>query len=963
MPVNTCSEYLSLLAKSKAVDSETIEEVTDKYSELTDPRQLSQSLVRDGILTDWQARFVLSGRHRLMIGQYLLLNRFAKQAVGDRFLANHRQLDRKVDVLVFPKDADRNKKLFKAFMEQAARVAELNHRNLLHVYDIDREGERYFLVFEHDNGDSLRNIPTGNLQSRQIAVICHESLKGISYAHEKGVIHGKLDESQIRIDQDNRVCIRNIGLANLLDQLQEEKPESDDDFEITAEPVDDIVNLGRICQTLFRQHVGQPKTESDKSLYRLLGEVASATNVNDGQTQTLFDATSQWLEKYDAANREKTARPVTSTTSNTQESTKSSNARKTSSATKSRNKSNAKSATKSAGKANASGSVSTRKRTLVFAACGAVIGGLVFGVIAALKEDPTVAENDAGSANDAAQIDQADDQDFNRPAVSLDEAAASLRTKDSKSEAARIDSIIGQENISPPRPSQDSPISSIAVPAVVPPTTEVQESPQEETNQQVAATPKPLTKVNFPGAEGLEVVNWMEAHTKDGQEIVAFGLIKDVGSSRSGSLRYLNFKPNDYSAFKIVISTREIDITEDKLRERYYSKNLLVRGLVKPFRGNPQIQINSLDQIKVVEALPSLENGSMTVSDESSEANAVASTGAFAGTPNGFPLPELTRDAPSFERVLLGPLTVGEDPVGMRLQFSSEILKNPPVFSMERDPSNTRRWEISFAVNQREAESLKPVAEINLDNDQLYFNWIPTEKLDLKVNYVANAILTILTPTESKTVLLRQPVLAQPIVLEEKKPLLKQRLELKYLPRPETISIEFFELPKEKFAEQFSDYGTTLNTAQDSTTILFDKVPENQFFQLWHKADISTVIKMESALQIALPFTKDRDRPEVMSRNNLKSLRERLFRHQAEISQLNADAIAFEAPHGQKTKHKERKKKISAQLELVNAQVAAYTAAEPMAKSVIGTPIGYRVFFTVENVEYLLMTTQHSSDE
>ena len=133
---------------------------------------MARELVDRQLLKPWQAKYLLGGRHRLKIGSYVLLNRLERDRLGDRFEALHKQLDRKVDLQIFPAEFSQEDRHFQGFLTQAAESAKLDHPHLTHVFDIDREGGRYFLVVEHVDGRPLNSVNDLALDS-----FCHIIIK------------------------------------------------------------------------------------------------------------------------------------------------------------------------------------------------------------------------------------------------------------------------------------------------------------------------------------------------------------------------------------------------------------------------------------------------------------------------------------------------------------------------------------------------------------------------------------------------------------------------------------------------------------------------------------------------------------------------------------------------------------------------------------------------------------------
>src|ERR1051326_2755317 len=101
----TAAEYLDLVRKSAVVDDKKL----DQYLEQSQgerplpagPAQLAEGMVRDGLLTNFQAEQFLQGKwRRFSIGKYSILERLGSGGMGNVFLCEHTLMRRRVAVKV-----------------------------------------------------------------------------------------------------------------------------------------------------------------------------------------------------------------------------------------------------------------------------------------------------------------------------------------------------------------------------------------------------------------------------------------------------------------------------------------------------------------------------------------------------------------------------------------------------------------------------------------------------------------------------------------------------------------------------------------------------------------------------------------------------------------------------------------------------------------------------------------------
>ncbi len=283
-------DFASCLKLSQLHSPEVVSDWLQKHDSCDDMRLASQ-LVRDGHLTKWQAKYLLSGRYRLHLGNYRLLERIHRDEFGDRFVAVHPNLGRQVLIQVLPMELTAAADQREAFLANAGKVGELDHPNLLHVYDIDHDQGRYFLVTEHVAGESLANLADKSFTPAAVGRIVRDAIAGLQHAHANGLAHGRMTQQSVLITDSGTAKITQLALAPLANQA-------------TDEPLADLVAVvNEIGPALASRtaHI-EEREELTALLANLRGSLASASDFD-----VAFSTLSSWV---DATSNPTAAAPI-----------------------------------------------------------------------------------------------------------------------------------------------------------------------------------------------------------------------------------------------------------------------------------------------------------------------------------------------------------------------------------------------------------------------------------------------------------------------------------------------------------------------------------------------------------------------------------------------------------------------------------------------------------------------------
>jgi serine/threonine protein kinase len=219
MEAVSVDQFVQLLAKSEVLPPEKMKEVEEAAPKAKNSEHLARSLMRQGLLTPWQAGQLLIGRSSFMMGKYRRIDLLGKGGMGTVFLAEHVTMNRRVALKILPKGMENNPAAMERFMAEARAIATVDHPNIVQAYSVDNEAGQYYMVMEYVDGRDLERIVTdgGPLDYAHAADYVRQAALGLAHAHSRGMIHCDIKPSNLLVNSQGVVKILDLGLARLAD--------------------------------------------------------------------------------------------------------------------------------------------------------------------------------------------------------------------------------------------------------------------------------------------------------------------------------------------------------------------------------------------------------------------------------------------------------------------------------------------------------------------------------------------------------------------------------------------------------------------------------------------------------------------------------------------------------------------------------------------------------------------------
>jgi serine/threonine protein kinase len=183
------------------------------------PQEFGKFLVTTKRATLFQVAAAVSGRPpKLVMGDYILVDKVASGGMGDVYKGVHKQNGQTAVVKVLPAASASDPELVKRFHREIQLLSAIRHPNIVGAFDAGAAGGCQYLAMEYVDGSDLGRIvrQKGTMPPEDAVEVDRQAAEALGFAHEKGVIHRDVKPSNLMIDHLGMVKILDLGLARIL---------------------------------------------------------------------------------------------------------------------------------------------------------------------------------------------------------------------------------------------------------------------------------------------------------------------------------------------------------------------------------------------------------------------------------------------------------------------------------------------------------------------------------------------------------------------------------------------------------------------------------------------------------------------------------------------------------------------------------------------------------------------------
>ena len=216
-------DLLPVIRKSGILNDRQFEEIKAKVlaGDLPfDPRALANRLIRDKVLTEYQAKRFLSNRpHGLMIDKYIIQDRLGSGSMGRVYKASHPMMGRTVALKIIAPEIITNARVVARFQREMKMVGRLDHPHVVRAFDAGQVGQMLYIVMEYVPGESLgqRFRAKGPISPADVVDYATQAALGLFHAHEQGIVHRDVKPSNLLLNEEGVIKVLDLGLGVLME--------------------------------------------------------------------------------------------------------------------------------------------------------------------------------------------------------------------------------------------------------------------------------------------------------------------------------------------------------------------------------------------------------------------------------------------------------------------------------------------------------------------------------------------------------------------------------------------------------------------------------------------------------------------------------------------------------------------------------------------------------------------------
>ena len=154
---------------------------------------------------------------KIIAERYELLELIGQGGMADVYLAQDIILNRTIAIKILRTSLAKDPIYVTRFQREASAAPAPSHRNIVEIYDVGEDEDKYYIVMEYVPGTTLKELilKRGAVHYIEAIDIMKQIVSGIAKAHQLGIIHRDLKPQNILVTDSGVAKIADFGIASM----------------------------------------------------------------------------------------------------------------------------------------------------------------------------------------------------------------------------------------------------------------------------------------------------------------------------------------------------------------------------------------------------------------------------------------------------------------------------------------------------------------------------------------------------------------------------------------------------------------------------------------------------------------------------------------------------------------------------------------------------------------------------
>jgi serine/threonine-protein kinase PpkA len=164
------------------------------------------------IITSELSRAIAAGRP-LQIKGYRVQSKIGEGGMSNVFLAEREADGTQVALKILNARPSDDKQLLQRFIQESALISDINHPNVVRIYDKGFTDDYAYIAMEYFTGGSLKDVIAGGLTPRQALSLLAQAAAALAGIHRLGIVHRDVKPANMMLRADGTMVLADFGIA------------------------------------------------------------------------------------------------------------------------------------------------------------------------------------------------------------------------------------------------------------------------------------------------------------------------------------------------------------------------------------------------------------------------------------------------------------------------------------------------------------------------------------------------------------------------------------------------------------------------------------------------------------------------------------------------------------------------------------------------------------------------------